>query len=97
MICAMSSTVSTGFKKMNWVTKKTAWQEIQLAKQKRAQSSDRIDRMNAAAYGFQAAQSMQIQGVGQLAAQSAEARLQAKVKEMQAELQKQYAGLSKFA
>lgn len=93
----MSSVSTTGFKKMNWVTKRTAWQEVQLSKQKRAAAQERIDNMNAAAGGFETAMTMQIQGIGELAAQSAQSRLQAKVKEMQAELEKQYAGFSKLA
>lgn len=93
----MSSTVSTGFKKMNWMPKKSAWQEMQLAKQKRMASAERIDRINMAASGFQSAQMMQIQGVGELAAQNAQSRLQAQVKEMQAELEKRYASFSKLA
>lgn len=93
----MSSTVSTGFKKMNWMPKKSAWQEMQLAQQRRQQSADRIDRMNMAASGFQRAQMMQIQGVGELAAQNAQSRLQAQVKEMQAQLEKRFEGFSKLA
>ncbi|WP_421951290.1 hypothetical protein [Pelagibacterium sp.] len=93
----MSNTVSTGFKKMNWVSKKTAWQEMQLARQKRMASAERLDRMNTAAFGFQRAQTMQIQGVGELAAQSAQARMEAQVKEMRAELEKRYASFSKIA
>lgn len=86
-----------GYKKMNWVPKRSAWQDIQLAKQRRQASVDRIERMNMAAYGFQTAQTMQIQGVGELASQSAQSRLQEKVKEMQAELEKTYANFSKLA
>ncbi|RDE08724.1 hypothetical protein [Pelagibacterium lacus] len=88
---------SIGFKKMNWVTKKSAWQDIQLAKQKRKASAERINRMNSAAAGFQVAQTMQSQGIGELAAQSAQSRLQTKVKEMQAEMEQQYASFSKLA
>ncbi|WP_417585230.1 hypothetical protein [Pelagibacterium sp.] len=92
----MSSTIST-FKKMNWVPKKSAWQEMQLAKQRRQQSSDRIERMNAASYGFQAAQTMQIQGIGQLASQSAQSRLEGQVKAMQEKLTQRMNALSKIA
>jgi hypothetical protein len=93
----MSSTISTGFKKMNWMPKKSAWQEMQLAKQKRQQSNDRIERMNAVSYGFQAAQTMQIQGVGELATRGVQARMDAKVKEMQAKLDDRMNTLSKIA
>lgn len=87
---------SIGFKKMNWMPKRSAWQDMQLAKQRRQASAERIERMNMAAAGFQAAQTMQIQGIGELAAQSAQSRLQAKVKEMQSELESKYASISKL-
>jgi len=87
----------TGFKKMNWLPKRSAWQEMQLAKQRREAAAERIDRMNMAAAGFQTAATMQIQGIGELATQSAQTRLQAKVKEMQAKLENTYANISKLA
>lgn len=92
----MSITTSTGFKKMNWMPKKSAWQEMQLAKQKREQSNARIARMNAASSGFQAAQTMQIQGIGDLATQSAQSRMENQVKQMRAKLEERMAGLSKL-
>lgn len=86
-----------GFKKMNWLPKRSAWQEMQLAKQRRQVSAERIDRMNMAASGFQAATTMQIQGVGELAAQTAQSRLHAKVEEMSKKLEESYANISKLA
>lgn len=91
------ATVS-GFKKMNWFPKQSAWTEMEAARIKRRQMMDDFAASsNALAAGFQAAASIQIQGVGELAAQSAQARLQAKAKEMQAELEQKFAAFSKLA
>jgi hypothetical protein len=47
--------------------------------------------------GFQTAQNMQIQGVGDLATRGVQARMDAKVKEMQAQLEERMNSLSKLA
>lgn len=93
----MRSTVSTGFKKMNWLPKQSAWKEMQAVRLKRREMMQQFQASSAALVsGFQAAQSMQIRGVGELAAQSAQARMQAQVKEMRAELEQRMAGVSKL-
>ncbi|WMT89668.1 hypothetical protein [Pelagibacterium sp. H642] len=87
----------SGFKKMNWAPKQSAWEEMQAARAKRRQNmEDFMARSNALAAGFQRAATLQIQGIGELAAQNAQARLQAKAKEMQAELEAKFASISKL-
>lgn len=91
------SVSSSGFKKMNWFPKQSAWKEMEAARIKRRQMVEEFQERSAAlAAGFQKAASLQIQGVGELAAQSAQSRLQAKAREMQAELEEKYASLSKL-
>ncbi|AEQ52219.1 hypothetical protein [Pelagibacterium halotolerans] len=93
----MSSAVSTGFKKMNWVSKPSAWEAMETARLKRREMMEEFQASSAALVsGFQAAQTMQIQGVGELAAQGVQARMDAKVKEMQDKLEDRYASLSKL-
>ena len=93
----MSSAV-TGFKKMNWLPKQSAWDEMEAARLKRREMMQEFPASSSAlASGFQAAQTMQIQGVGELAAQGVQARMDAKVKEMQAKLDERYTSFSKIA
>lgn len=88
----------SGFKKMNWLPQPSAWEAAEAARLKRRQMMDDFAAQSSAlAAGFQAAANMQIQGIGELAAQNAQSRLEAKAKEMQAKLEEQYASFSKLA
>lgn len=87
----------SGFKKMNWFPKQSAWQEVEAQRLKRREMMEDFQASsNALAAGFQAAANLQIQGIGELAAQSAQSRLEAKAKEMQAELEAKFASVSKL-
>lgn len=87
-----------GFKKMNWFARPSAWKQMEAARLKRQQMArDFQSQSNALMSGFQKAANLQIQGVGDLAAQGVQARLEAKAKEMQKELEKKYAQFSKLA
>ena len=80
----MSSAV-TGFKKMNWLPKQSAWDEMEAARLKRREMMQEFQASSSAlASGFQAAQGVQ-------------ARMDAKVKEMQAKLEERYTSFSKIA
>lgn len=95
--CYSERMASVGFKKMNWFPKQSAWKEMEVARIKRRQMMEDFQaKSQALAYGFQAAANIQIQGIGDLASQSAQARMQAKVKEMQAKLEDKYASFSKL-
>lgn len=89
---------SVGFKKMNWFAKPSAYQQMEAARLKRRKMMDDFRASTAMlAAGFETAQAMQIQGVGELAAQNAQSRLQAKVKDMEERLSKQFESVSKLA
>ena len=87
----------SGFKKMNWLPKQSAWKEMEVARVKRRQVMNQFTaNSNALAAGFQAAATRKIQGVGDLATQSAQSRMEAQLREMQAEFQKRFASVSKL-
>ncbi len=87
----------SGFKKMNWFPKQSAWREMEAVRVKRRQAmEDFTANSNALAARFQATANLQIQGVGEIAARSAQTRLQERANEMRAELEKQYASMSKL-
>ena len=89
---------SVGFKKMNWFPKPSAWTQMETARLKRRQMIDDFRaETSALSAAFQTAQTMQIQGVGDLAVKSVQSRLQARAKEMRADFDQQYARISKLA
>ncbi len=91
------SVTSYGFKKMNWITKRTAWQDMQIAQRKRLITNRRIEAMNSAASGFQTAQTMQIQGVSDITARKLKAQMMSRVAELQGKIAEQQDRLSKLA
>jgi hypothetical protein len=65
-------------KRLNWSAKPSAWEQVQSWKEKRAAMREQFAAASAAAgAGFAAAWTNQITGLGELAAQQANARMQA--------------------
>ncbi|WP_404402680.1 hypothetical protein [Pelagibacterium halotolerans] len=86
------SSVGGYYKKMNWFPKPSAWDQMEAARLKRKEMiADFQAQSQALMSGFQAAANIQIQGIGELAAQGAQTRLQAEVDARRKELEKQYA------
>ncbi|MCD7060332.1 hypothetical protein [Pelagibacterium xiamenense] len=82
---------------MNWFPKQSAWDEMEAARLKRKEMiSSFQSQSQALVAGFQAAANIQIQGIGELAAQSAQSRLQAELDARRKELEERYAKFDKL-
>lgn len=82
---------------MNWVRKTSAWEAAQAQRARRREVMAEFEaRAAQLAAGFAQANTIQRQGIGELAARGAQARLDAKMKEMQAEYAKQFESFSKL-
>lgn len=87
-----------GFRKMNWFPQPSAWKQMEAARLKRRQMVEEFQNQSSAlAAGFQKVATMQIQGIGDIAAQGVQARMEAKAKQMQQELENKYAQFRKLA
>jgi hypothetical protein len=87
-----------GFKKMNWYPKPSAWKQHVAQRQKRAENVRAFQaQSNALANSFANAMYNQIQGVGEVAAQTAQSRLQKQMDDMRKELEKAYSSFDKLA
>ncbi|GGA44922.1 hypothetical protein [Pelagibacterium lentulum] len=86
-----------GYKKMNWNSKQPAWKEFEIARARRRNAIKQFQaQSDALAYAFSNAFNNQINGVGEVAAMTAQARLNKRVAEMQKSMEANYAKLDKL-
>lgn len=87
----------SGFKKMNWFPKQSAWNEQLRARAKRREMVTQF-REDAAilASAFTSAMTNEIGNVGEIAARQAQTRIQNEAKARLAEMEKQYERFNKL-
>lgn len=86
-----------GYKKMNWFSKQPAWKEFEVARARRRNAIRQFQAQSEAlAYAFGNAFSNQINGIGEVAAISAQDRLNKRVAEMQKSMEANYSKLDKL-
>jgi len=87
----------SGFKKMNWFPKPSAWKSMETHRLKRKDMMAVFQQnTQSLTAGFARANALQIQNIGEIAAMNAQARLQAKADEMKAQMEARFAEVNKL-